>query len=66
MSRAAYLAHEGMSHVLALLTPANRLAMELALHTGLRINDVLALRKEHVSRRFVICEQKTGKKRVVF
>ena len=60
------MSHGGMSHVLALLTPANRLAMEIALQTGLRINDVLSMRKEDVSRRFVVIEQKTGKKRVVF
>ena len=31
-----------MGHVLALLMPENRLAMETALHTGLRISDVLS------------------------
>lgn len=54
-----------MSHVLALLTPTNRLICEVLLHTGLRLGDVLALRKEQICRRFTVVEQKTGKKRVV-
>lgn len=47
--------------------PANRLAIETSLATGLRIGDVLALRTEHLSKdRFYIKEQKTGKTRRVY
>jgi integrase len=49
--------------VLALLTPANRLACQLALHTGLRISDVLSLRSDQLRPRVIIREAKTGKSR---
>lgn len=65
MGRAAYLCRDGMSHVLALLTPDNRLCMEIALHTGLRIGDVLALRREDIKPRMSVIERKTGKRRVI-
>ena len=56
-----------MEHVLAALTPQNRLACEVALHTGLRISDVLALRRADVERglKFTVVEAKTGKRRAV-
>lgn len=41
-----YLLNEQMEHVLAALTPYNRLVMRVCLHTGLRVGDVLALRTE--------------------
>lgn len=44
--------------------PANRLAIETSLVTGLRIGDVLQLRTEQLRKeRFTIKEQKTGKSR---
>lgn len=43
--------------------PENRLAMEVALHTGLRIGDVLALRSDNLAQRMTIHESKTGKSR---
>lgn len=49
--------------VLALLMPQNRLIMQLAIHTGLRIGDVLALRSEQLKPRLTIHEAKTGKSR---
>lgn len=49
--------------MLALLTPPNRLACQLALHTGLRISDVLALRTEQLKPRLTVKEAKTGKSR---
>lgn len=49
--------------MLALLTPPNRLACQLALHTGLRISDVLTLRTEQLRPRLTIHESKTGKSR---
>ena len=49
-------------HLLAALTPENRLACEISLHTGLRINDVLALKTSGVKKqRFTVREEKTGK-----
>ena len=51
--------------ILAALMPANALALRVALHTGLRIGDVLALKPEQLKPRFWITEQKTGKKRQV-
>ena len=53
-------------HVLASLTPENRLACEISLFTGLRINDVLALKPSQVRKqRFTVREEKTGKTRLV-
>lgn len=43
--------------------PQNRLIMQLAIHTGLRIGDVLALRSEQLRPRLTIHEAKTGKSR---
>lgn len=52
--------------ILAALTPKNRLACEVSLATGLRINDVLALTPEKVRKqRFTVREEKTGKARRV-
>lgn len=62
-----YLLNEQVEHVLALLTPVNRLAMRVALHTGLRISDVLSLKKSDIDKgpQFGITECKTGKRRRV-
>lgn len=62
-----YLLQEQVDRVLLLLTPVNRLVMRVALHTGLRIGDVLALRTEDLVRgpRWSITEAKTGKRRLV-
>ena len=51
--------------ILAALMPANALALRVALHTGLRIGDVLRLKPEQLKSRFWITEQKTGKKRQI-
>ena len=51
--------------VLAALTPGNRLVMRVALHTGLRVGDVLALKREQLKPHFWVTEQKTGKRRQV-
>lgn len=48
-----------------LLTPTNRLVMELCIITGLRIGDVLAIRTAKLARRMTIREAKTGKSRRV-
>jgi integrase len=55
-----------MLHILASLSPENRLACEISLATGLRINDVLALTPQKVRKqRFTIREEKTGKTRLI-
>lgn len=65
--RADWLFKAELLHVLAALTPPNRLACEISLATGLRISDVLALtRDQAVDGRFSIREQKTGKVRRVY
>ena len=60
-----YMLQREVDLVLAALTPKNRLAMRVALHTGLRIGDVLALKTEQLRSRFWVTEQKTGKRRQV-
>ena len=54
-------------HILAALQPLNRLACEISLATGLRINDVLALRSSQIKKqRFTVKEEKTGKTKNVY
>lgn len=67
MATVNYLLKQQLELVLASLMPANRLACEVALHTGLRISDVLALKTEDVRRssRFWVKEAKTGKAKLV-
>lgn len=65
MAKAEYLFDREVELILAALTPENRLAMRVALHTGLRIGDVLHLRPQQLSSLFWITEQKTGKRRQV-
>lgn len=55
-----------MSHILAALTPYNRLAIITSMITGLRIGDVLALRRSDLERdRFTLTEEKTLKRRSI-
>lgn len=65
MAKSHYQPPETMEHVLALLTPPNRLVARVMLKTGLRISDVLKFRKETVARVMRIREQKTDKPRTV-
>lgn len=60
-----YILHKELDKVLDLLTPGNRIVMKTAIQTGLRISDVLSLRRGKLGRQFWIVEQKTGKKRRV-
>lgn len=60
-----YLFDREVDMVLRLLTPGNRVAVQTMLHTGLRVGDVLALRREQIKPRFWVTEQKTGKRRLV-
>ena len=54
-----------MEHVFAALTLGNRLACRVAVHTGLRIGDVLALRTEKFRPQMWVTEAKTKKRRRV-
>ena len=54
-----------MEHVLAALTPANRLVCRVCVDTGLRVGDVVALRTADLAPQFWIREAKTGKRRRV-
>lgn len=64
MNRATYVKADTMRVILALLMPYNRLAMQIALSTGLRIDDVLSLPRDALLRqRVTIREKKTGKSR---
>lgn len=65
MAKTEYLFDREVELVLAALTPKNRLVMRTALHTGLRISDVLRLRSEQLQPHFWVTEQKTKKRRQV-
>ncbi len=60
-----YLLNKQVDQVLSALTPQNALVMRVALHTGLRLGDVLALRPEQLQSHFWLTERKTGKRRQV-
>lgn len=46
-----YLLHREVEHVLAALTPVNRVIMRVCMHTGLRIGDMLAIKTAQHSAR---------------
>lgn len=60
-----YLLKREVTNVLAALTPTNALVMRVALHTGLRVGDILSLKTEQLKGNFWIRESKTGKARQV-
>lgn len=60
-----YLLEREVEHVLAALTPSNRLVCRVCLHTGLRLSDVLELRTEQLAPVFWVRESKTGKRKRV-
>lgn len=60
-----YLLNREVDLVLATLTPKNALIMRTALHTGLRIGDVLSIKTDQLAARFWVTESKTGKRRQV-
>lgn len=67
--RTDYIDKVELGHLLAALTPQNRLALEISLETGLRIGDVLNIRTEQLrgakQNRFGVRELKTGKRRSI-
>ena len=60
-----YLLSREVDEVLSLLTLDNALVMRVALHTGLRVGDVLALKTAQIAPHFWVTESKTGKRRQV-
>lgn len=68
-TRTDYIHRQELGHLLAALTPPNRLAVEISMTTGLRISDVLGLRTEALKAsadtRVTVRELKTGKTRRV-
>lgn len=60
-----YLLQKEVEHVLAALTPSNRLVMRVCLHTGLRVSDVLSLKPEQIKPSVWVTESKTGKRKLI-
>lgn len=60
-----YLLDSQIELIFAALVPDNRRALQVMLRTGLRISDVLALKKDQLKRNFWVTEQKTGKRKQV-
>lgn len=60
-----YLLNREVDLVLATLTPRNALIMRTALHTGLRIGDILSIKTDSLRPRFWLTESKTKKRRQV-
>lgn len=67
MGKSDVVGNEVLNHILFSLTELNQLACYVSLTTGLRIDDVLAIKTEQVKKgsRFTVTEKKTGKKRRV-
>ena len=65
--RSEYVNYGDLQHLFAVLMPANALVLRVALETGLRIGDVLAIRTEQLrSQRMTVRESKTGKSRRIY
>lgn len=60
-----YLLNREVDLILAMLTDKNALIMRVALHTGLRISDVLSLKTDRLAPRLWVTERKTGKRRQI-
>lgn len=63
--RADYVLEKQVDLILAALMPANRLVIRVAVHTGLRVGDVLNLRTEQLSHQLWVTESKTGKRKQI-
>lgn len=66
--RSEWVSDDVMELILATMLPANRLAVEVSLATGLRISDVLSLKTETVQRtaRPYVRDSKTGKNHRIY
>lgn len=58
-----FILMEQMEHVLAALTPQNRLIMRMILHTGMRLSDAVSWKTENLKPSGWYTEGKTGKRR---
>ena len=63
--RTEYLLDKQLEQVLGAMMHGNSLVCQVALHTGLRVGDVLRLRMEDLKPRVWITEEKTGKRRLI-
>lgn len=63
--RVEWLTSDEIDLALRLLTPTNRLVMELCIATGLRISDALQIQTSKLRSRMTVRESKTGKSRRV-
>lgn len=64
ISRSDYISEDSFNILLKALMPENRLALQVSLATGLRIDDVLHIKTAQIQKeRFTIKEMKTGKSR---
>ena len=63
--RVDWLSSDEIDLALRLLTPTNRLVMELCITTGLRISDALQIQTSKLKPRMTVHEAKTGKSRRV-
>lgn len=63
--RSTYISRPEMGHILAALMPDNRRVMRLAMYTGLRVGDCLAIKTADLKYRMTVRESKTGKTRRV-
>lgn len=66
--KSEFIEYDKLSQILTLVTPKTRLICEVALHTGLRIGDVVALKTAPIMRqqRITVREQKTKKSRRIY
>lgn len=66
--RSEWVEDDTMRLILAAMMPANALAIEVSLYTGLRIDDVLALKTDQVRRtpRPYVRDSKTGKSHRIY
>ena len=60
-----YLLNREVDNVLAALTPGNAIIMRVALHTGLRVGDILSIKTDQLASRFWVTESKTQKRRQI-
>lgn len=68
MSRSCWVSDEIMEKILMVMAPENRLAIEVSLATGLRIDDVLGLKTEVVKKTYrpTVVDKKTHKSHRIY
>ena len=64
--RTDYFPFEEWVYILRLLQPIDRIITKISLHTGLRISDILEIKKNKFKKRMTIHEKKTGKKKDIY